>query len=473
MASTGKIAVLDFGKTNVKLSVADRDGHILESRATPNVSEPGPPWQHNNLRGLSEWVFDTLAALCRRHPIAHVVPTGHGSGGVLVAADPDANGDGLALPMIDYEQPMPAKIDQDYVPMSGSFLDRGSALLHGSTHAARQLYRMECEAPEGFALGRWYLNVAQYWAWRLSGVAVSEATGMGAQSHLWNVARGDWSPIVAARGWQRLLPDFAPAWARLGLVRTDLARRHGLPRDLAVHAGGHDSSLNFYRYAASGLAGFTVLSTGTWIVAQSDLTDPADLDEARGMCLNADVNGRPVGGALTMGGREFSRIAGEGWQEARADLATMAALVGRGTFALPGFGDGDGQFPGTAGKGRIAGQAPADAGERRSLAVLTSALLARECAGVLADHGAIVLDGAFLNEPLFAPLTAALFPGRPVLVSAESTGVSTGAALLVGHETRQEPAPASLSPARAVDLPQLAAYAAAWRRDALRGSAAG
>ncbi|MFZ5710048.1 MAG: hypothetical protein ACOY4T_10245 [Pseudomonadota bacterium] len=38
---------------------------------------------------------------------------------------------------------------------------------------------------------------------------------------------------------------------------------------MPVLAGGHDSSLNFHRYAATGLSDFTLVSTGTWIVAMS------------------------------------------------------------------------------------------------------------------------------------------------------------------------------------------------------------
>ena len=54
----------------------------------------------------------------------------------------------------------------------------------------------------------------------------------------------------------------------------------------------------------------TVVSTGTWIVGLSDSFDPTALSEARGMTCNADVYGRPLAGALTMGGREFSKSPG-------------------------------------------------------------------------------------------------------------------------------------------------------------------
>ena len=164
--------------------------------------------------------------------------------------------------------------------------------------------------------------------------------------------------IVAARNWQRLIPPFAPAWKALGPIRPDLARRHDLPPTLQVLCGIHDSSANFYRYQAAGLADMTVVSTGTWIVGLSDNFDPAALSEARGMTCNADVHGRPLAGALTMGGREFSKVAGTSPNATPADPALIARLIERGTMALPSFGNEDGLFPGSATQGRITGPAP-------------------------------------------------------------------------------------------------------------------
>ncbi|MFM2354661.1 MAG: hypothetical protein RLZZ528_397 [Pseudomonadota bacterium] len=457
-----RIAVLDVGKTSLKLSVCEADGRVIETMAVPNVARPGPPWGHHDLKGLGDWVLSGLADLSRRHEIGHFVPTGHGTGGVLVVDDPDAGGDGTALPMIDYEQPMPEAVDAAYQPLAGSFHDRGSAVMMASTHSARQMLRMEMEAPRAFGRARWFLGVAQYWAWRLSGVAVSEATAMGAQSHLWNVPQRRFAPIVAARGWGGLLPGFAPAWSVLGPLRGALCDRYGIRGRIAVHAGVHDSSASFYRYLAAGLREFSVASTGTWIVALSDHADLARLDERMGTTINADVTGRAVGGALTMGGRAFSAIAGEGWRAASADGAAIAGLVARGTMALPAFGSDHGQFPGSSGRGRIVGPPPEGPDARRSLAVLHAALLTRACLASLGPSRHVVLDGSFTEEPLFAPLVAALLPGVRVDLSAEKAGVTAGAALLAGHAERTAPVPLTLYPVDPFRAPGLTDYAARW-----------
>lgn len=457
--AAGTVAVLDVGKSNVKLSACTADGRVLETLTLPNAVLPGPPWRHHDLAAQNGFVLEGLAALARRHPLMHFVASGHGSGGMLVGDDPDQDGTGLVLPMIDYEQPLPPGLDAAYAPQSGGFFDRGSAVMMATTHTARQMVWAETAEPVAFARARWCLGIPQYWAWRLTGRAVSEASILGAQSHLWNVKVHCWSPIVAARGWGRLMPPFARATDDLGPVRPDLAARHDLP-PLRVHVGAHDSSVSFYRYQAAGLKDFVLVSTGTWIVCFADRMDLSRLIETRGMTCNADMEGAPLGGVLTMGGREYAAVAGDQPDGASASTATLGHLIARGTFALPTFGSNDGQFPGSAGKGRILGPPPAGPEERHALAVLYCALLAVTCGSMLDAARPWVLDGSFLRDPAFAGLVAALRPGHQTSVAPESYGIASGAALLCRAPGL---VPLDLTPARPLPLPGLTDYAARWR----------
>ncbi len=463
MTSSGNIAVLDIGKTNVDLWVADAHGTLLENRFTPNRVLAGTLWRHHDLDALVVWVGETLADLCRRHPIRVLVPVGHGSGGVLVGHDPDADGTGAILPMIDYEQPCPPEIDTEYAGLAGTFEDRGSQIMMASTHAARQLLWMLRAAPDAFAIARHYLNIAQYWGWWLTGVAASEYSAMGAQSHLWNAPRRRWSPIVEHLGWQRMMPEFRAAWASLGTIREALVQRFGLPDNLTVLTGAHDSTANFYRYLAAGMSDFTLVSTGTWVVALSREADTATLDETRGTTINADMDGKPFGGALTMAGRAFSSIAGEEWSGEPAKADALALLVRRGTMALPSFSENEGQFRGSAGQGRILGPMPEGQEERTALALLHSVLLTVSCADVLNGGERLILDGTFLKEPLYASLIAALRPGKRTETSHETHGVVAGAVQLARRDTPVSPAALSLDPATPLAIPDLADYASLWR----------
>jgi sugar (pentulose or hexulose) kinase len=449
------VAVFDVGKSNVKLSACSAEGRVVETLAAPNPVRPGPPWRHHDLDAVEAWLLDGLAQLASRHPLQDVIATGHGSGCVLVTADPDAP---PALPMFDYEQPIAPEVDAAYRAEAGDIWDRGSAVMMASTHSARQMFWAETARPEDFAAARWSLPVPQYWAFRLSGQAVTEASSLGAQSQLWNVRDRAYAAIVTRRGWIRLMPPLARASEVLGPIRADLCRRHGLP-PLKVHVGAHDSSSAFHRYQAAGLSGFAAVSTGTWIVALTDAGLPATIDEARGMTINADMDGRPILGALTMGGREFSAVAGAQPDGALADPAAIARLVARDSVALPTFGSNDGQFPGSAGRGRIAGPAPADPAERLALALLYTALLTHTCGTLVAPDLPWVLDGSWLRDPAFPGLVAALRPGRRTDISPEPYGIAAGAAVMCGTGR----APLALTPATPLAIPGLIPYAARWR----------
>lgn len=437
-------AVLDIGKTNLKLVVLDPDGRILAQRARPNRPLPGPPWLHPDLAGIEAWLLASLDELAAAHPVEGFVAAAHGSGGVLVD---DA---GPVLPAVDYEDEPPASVLDEYARIVPPFPERGSALLGGASHFGRQLLWMERARPAAFARARHFLPLPQYWAWRLTGRAALEPTMLGAQSHLWNPLEGRLSNLADRTGWRRLLPRVGPSSAVVGHAR------QGLP----VLAGAHDSTANLYRYQAAGLTGFALLSTGTWIVGVCPDTPADALDEAHGMTVTSDVAGRPVGGVLAMTGREHAVLTGH--RGGAASPESLAAVVRRGTLALPGFCTFDGVFPGSAGRGRIVGEADTP-DERAALAALYAALSAEVCLDLMRSTAKVVVDGGFTVDPAFAALVAALRPGQEVLVNAAGGGTAEGAALLWTHANLGLPARLDLSPAEPSRVPGLPEYRARWR----------
>lgn len=457
------VAVLDVGKTNIKLNLVSPDGRVVETRSTPNAVVRDGLWRRHDLAGTEAWLLAQLAALCARHDIGSFIASGHGSAGVLVRQaeieDPEP-----ALPMIDYEQDLPEDVRRVYAEQAGPFFDRGSAFMLGATHQARQMVWVERERPSDFAAAEAFLGVPQYWAWRLSGVPCAEFSYLGAQSHLWNVPERRHADIVRRRGWERLMPAIRHAGDALGPVRPAVARRHGLPPGLRIHAGLHDSSANFFRYQSAGLEDFTLVSTGTWIVALAQGADLSRLDEHRGMTCNSDLDGRPLGGCLTMGGREFSSVAGEQAEGATADPALVSGLVEAGRMALPSFNEDDGLFPGSGARGRYEGAAPATAAERLALAVLYAALLTCECVLALGEAERVVLDGSFVRDPVYCRLVAGLLPGSAVFVNRGGDGIASGAALAIGAANGRASPAMPLERAIPLSPPGLSTYAARWRR---------
>jgi sugar (pentulose or hexulose) kinase len=431
-AAPPRIAVLDIGKTNLKLLVASDDGWPLETHTLPNVANTAGPYLAYNLAGLEEWFLDALAVVSQRHAIGAVIAAAHGCGAVLI--------DGITpvLPMMDYDAVSPPAIDEAYARIAPTY-EEVFCGISGAMRLGKQLLWQESAHPVEFALARSYLTTAQFFALRLGGRPASEISQLAAQSHIWDLVRHQPSSLMRKRGWDRLLPERASAGAVLGTVSEAVARRTGLARSTEILCGVHDSNANLFRYKAAGMADASILSTGTWMIGFQRGLALHKLDATRAMVLNSDVDGENVPSTLIATGREFDLIRREHNAGDAAVLAALPILLAQGTLALPSFVGDDGLFPGAAHRGRIIGPPPETAAEWQALAVLYAAFSANRCLDALGSSKRIVIDGGFAANLPFARCLAALRPSQSVSVSQSRDGTALGAALLWRRFSRTLP----------------------------------
>ena len=93
------VAVLDIGKTNVKLALVAADGPAeIALRIAPNPPAMTGPYPHHDVAAIWDFVLDGLSALHREHGIDAISVTTHGATAALVRDDGT-----LALPVLDYE----------------------------------------------------------------------------------------------------------------------------------------------------------------------------------------------------------------------------------------------------------------------------------------------------------------------------------------------------------------------------------
>lgn len=144
MSSIGSppIAVLDIGKTNIKLLVASDDGWPLEKHEIPNVSMTQGSYLAYDLAGLEDWLLDTLAVVSRGHAIGAVIVAAHGCGAVLV------DGDTPVLPMMDYDAVSPPAIDEAYARIAPGY-DEVFCGIGGAMRLGKQLLWQESAYPLG------------------------------------------------------------------------------------------------------------------------------------------------------------------------------------------------------------------------------------------------------------------------------------------------------------------------------------
>lgn len=454
MATTPRfIAVLDVGKTNVKVVVHDLEtGEDVFVRTRPNAVVDRPPYPHYDVEGMWAFFLDVLREASSSQRIDALSFTTHGATFALLA------GDRLALPILDYEFHGPDALDNAYLAARPPFAESFTPRLPGGLNAGAQIFWQARTFPDAFAKVTTIVPYPQYWAFRVTGILASERTSLGVHTDLWAPEKRDYSSFAKAEGWNRLFAPLCSAFDRLGTVTDDIAARTGLSPDTPVYCGIHDSNASLLPHLLGRRPPFTVLSTGTWVIVLAVGGDASALDARRDGLCNVDAFGNPVPSSRFMGGREFDLLTGDHAQ--RPTQEDARAVLDGGIMVRPTFVPGCGPFPN--GKGGWSANPASLAGGVRTAAVsLYLALVARAAMAVAGSAGPIVLEGPFGRDALFAEALQRL-TGRSVAIAAGTTGTSTGAALLALGQGGRPNLPPDRPVASTYDLAGLESYADRW-----------
>ncbi|MEM8702932.1 MAG: FGGY family carbohydrate kinase, partial [Pseudomonadota bacterium] len=293
--------VLDIGKTNVKVAVVDlhaeREIGVL---TCANTVLPGPPYPHFDTAAHWDFFCEALHQLNDTHPIEALSVTAHGASGVLLTSAGD-----LAAPVIDYEFAGPDDLASEYDGLRPDFSETGSPRLAMGLNVGAQLFWQFRSDPGLADRVAAFLTYPQYWAYRLTGVAANEVTSLGCHTDLWNPYEKRYSSLVAKLGLSGKMAPVRRASECLGTVTPEVSTRTGLPPQTPVYCGIHDSNASLLPHLLSNKVPFSVVSTGTWVIAFSIGGHRAELDPGRDTLMNVNAFGDAVPSARFMGGREF------------------------------------------------------------------------------------------------------------------------------------------------------------------------
>ena len=456
MEAPRHVAVIDIGKTNAKLVLVDRARLVEVAVLTrPNRVLPGPPWPHFDTEGLWRFICDGLAGLHAEHGVDAIAVTTHGAAAAWLTAAGD-----LAAPVLDYEHDGPGSLAAAYDALRPPFAETGSPRLPLGLNLGAQLHwQMRQDAGLAARAAR-LVTYPQYWGARLTGVAACDVTSLGCHTDLWTPGARSFSSLVQRLGLAgHIAPPLLPG-AVLGPVLPAIAAETGLDPVTPVACGIHDSNASLLPHLLARQPLFSVVSTGTWVIAMSIGGSlggaPAVLDPARDTLINVSALGYPVPSARFMGGREYE-VLRQGRRVAPTQ-ADLVAVLDRQAMLFPAMEPSSGPFAGRSSSRTHAPEALGDAGDEVVVSFYL-ALMTAECLSLTAAAGEIIVEGPFAANDAYLTMLAAA-TGRPVLKSEARTGTSLGAALLF-------PGPALPPPLIAVDEPALrdamARYAAAWR----------
>lgn len=416
------IAVLDIGKTNIKLLLIDVETskHIMVLARPNRVVETGM-YPHLDVDETWEFILNGLKSFGEQYGVDAISITTHGATAVLM------NGDELALPVLDYESNLPEETRKDYNAIRGDFSETFSPILPNGLNLAAQIYWQKQTFPSQFAKVTDILMYPQYWAWKLNGKKACEVTSLGVHTDLWNPVLKDFSKLVDNLNWRKLFPPMAKAVSVLGNISNQVAEHIKLDKTIPVACGIHDSNASLLPYIGELKNKFSIISSGTWVIVMSVGGDTDQLNEHRDCLANVDAFGNVVPTSRFMGGREYDILIEN--RKAEPKAKDLNYIIENNIFILPSYAGKVGPYPNLV--GRWVGDKDNLSNEEYSAAVaLYLAMMSCECLNLSGCGDLIIIEGPLAKNTIYASILSSLID-KPVYLSGDETGTSNGAVYLL------------------------------------------
>ncbi len=441
------IAVIDIGKTNAKLALVDLAQRAEIAVLTrPNPAIQTGPYPHFDTDGIWDFLCAGLAEFQSRHGIDGISITTHGACAALLTADGT-----LATPVLDYEHRGPDDTRAAYDLLRPDFAETGSARLPMGLNLGAQLFWLFEQDASLKARTSKIVTWPQYWGFRLTGNLASDLCSIGCHTDLWNPYLATWSSLVDRLRLEDIMAPPQKPSQILGVLLPELQSRLGLLA-VPVLTGIHDSNASLVPYLTEP-APFSVVSTGTWVIAMAMGGKSVPLDPSRDVLVNVNALGHAVPSARFMGGREYELIS-----QGHAPSATQtdaSRVLARSLMLLPSVVQGSGPFP------RLQmhwTDSSRDDAESEVALGYYLALMTAECLESIGAQGPIRIEGPFSVNPWYCSMLNAA-TGRETRTSTARTGTAIGAALLFLPQTAE---PAPQTPPPPTPSGGLKAYAQKW-----------
>lgn len=421
--TSGHVAVIDIGKTNAKVAlvrISDLSEVAIVTR--PNAVLPGPPYPHFDVEGHWDFILEGLASFHSQCGVDTITITTHGAAGALIARDGS-----LAASVLDYEHTGPEACSSDYDAIRPPFTETGSPRLSMGLNLGAQLHWQFSTDPGLKDRVAHLVTYPQFYAHRLTGVLATDVTSLGCHTDLWDPFEGKFSSLAETLEITDKIAAPRNPGDVLGTITSEVARRTSLSKTTAVHCGIHDSNASLLSHLVARKPPFSVVSTGTWVIAMAVGGKPVRLDPALDTLVNVNAFGDPVPSARFMGGREHDLVLGG--MAVEADEADMLDVLTSHCMLLPAVVPETGPFAGT-GAHWLGEEPPIGSGRRTAAVGFYLALVTSRCLDLIGHNGPVIVEGPFARNPAYLRMLRAA-SASPVIPTQSKTGTSQGAALLV------------------------------------------
>ncbi len=242
MAERPVLMGLDLGTSSIRALAFDEGGNMLaEGSVRTPVHHSGEDHAHyepdETWQAVVQAIRGALAGLGPGDRVVGIAAASIGESAVPV------DGDGRPT------HPAIAWFDKRTEPQCRALAERiggkeMAAITGLSVEPIFGIFKMKWiqeNAPEAYARTETWLNMADYAAYRLCGVAATDYS-LASRTYALDMARLEWSDVMIEEAGVRadLFPPLRPSGTALGSLTEEAVAATGLPRDCVVSPGGHD-----------------------------------------------------------------------------------------------------------------------------------------------------------------------------------------------------------------------------------------
>ncbi len=145
-----------------------------------------------------------------------------------------------------------------------------------------QLMAEQKDHPDRLDAAKYFLTIADYFNFRLSGVAKIEAS-LASTTQLFNPQTKQWSSKIAETLElpERIFPPICSSGTKLGILRPELQTADGFSNTQVIATCSHDTGAAVAAVPTDQSKGWAFLSSGTWSLLGVELEQPLMSDSAR------------------------------------------------------------------------------------------------------------------------------------------------------------------------------------------------
>ena len=287
---SNNIVILDIGKTHAKVILFDAiKMEELVMYQTKNNILNDDIYPHYDVESLKKFFITSLQQIAKSFDVNSIFTSTHGACIALMSEG------ALALPVLDYEFDGPDQYNNEYNDIRPKFKQTGSPRMDLGLNLGAQLFWQKNNFPDQFSKVDEILFWPQYWSFWLSGIASSEISYASSHSDLWDIRQNKFIDLTIFGLSPKIkYPPLMSASTILGPLRKDLVKQTGLPENIPVYCGAHDSSVSLISASFNHDLPCTILSTGTWITIFALGSDKIDIPEQPGLMISCDCFGHLV-----------------------------------------------------------------------------------------------------------------------------------------------------------------------------------